>query len=304
MKPEQILFIGLSNVGDVVMCSPVLQSLHTLYPAAVFDVVADSKSRNLYECAPFIRAIHIKRKNGLLRGAPALIGALWRTRYDLIVDLRTDGLAYMLRGKRKYTKWNRRSYGQHAVEELLGVIAGLHGDRPVPPARVWLGDQQRRAARRQLAGFKDGKLLALGVGSALNPPKSWPEERFIELCRLRRDDFAGVIFLGSAGERARTERVIRGLDLPCIDTLGNSLLEAAALLERAFVYVGPDSGLGHIAAAVGTPTITLFGPLNPARYRPWGKKSQFAVGKDKDAGNIPVAEVNALIDRLLPVESD
>ena len=299
MAPEQILFIGLSNVGDVVMGTPVLRALHSLYPAAVFDVVADNKSRNLYECAPFIRAIYIKRKDGLLRGAPALLLKLWRIRYDLIVDIRTDGLAWLLRGRRKYTKWRRKSYGEHAVEELLGVIAGLHGDRPVPHTKVWLADRYRAAARRQLARFKGGKLLALGVGSALSPLKSWPEERFIELCRLRRADFAGVIFLGNEAERARAQRVIRGLDLPCIDTLGNSLLEAAALLEIAFVYVGPDSGLGHIASAMGAPTITFFGPLNPARYRPWGEKSQFAVGQDRDARNIPVAEVNALIGNCL-----
>lgn len=299
MAPEQILFIGLSNVGDVVMGTPVLRALHGLYPAAVFDVVADNKSRDLYECAPFIRAIYIKHKDGLLRGAPALIRTLWRTRYDLIVDIRTDGLAWLLRGRRKYTKWRRKSYGEHAVLELLGVIAGLHGDRPVPHTKVWLADQHREAARRQLARFKGGRLLALGVGSALKPLKSWPEEKFIELCRLRRADFAGVILLGNEAERARTQRVIRGLDLPCIDTLGNSLLAAAALLERAFVYLGPDSGLGHIASAMGRPTVTFFGPLNPARYRPWGEKAQFAVGQGQDARNIPVAELNALIGNCL-----
>ena len=108
-----------------------------------------------------------------------------------------------------------------------------------------------------------------------------------------------MILLGNEAEQARAQRVIRGLDLPCVDTLGNSLLEAAALLEMAFVYVGPDSGLGHIASAMGTPTVTLFGPLNPARYRPWGEKSQFVVGQDRDARNIPVAEVNALIGNCL-----
>ena len=302
MAPEQILFIGLSNVGDVVMGTPVLRALHDLYPAAVFDVVADNKSRDLYECAPFIRAIYIKHKDGLLRGAPALIRALWRTRYDLIVDIRTDGLAWLLSGRRRYTKWHRKSYGEHAVLELLGVIAGLHGDRPVPHTKVWLADQHREAARRQLARFKGGRLLALGVGSAQKPLKSWPEEKFIELCRLRRADFAGVIFLGNEAERARTQRVIRGLDLPCIDTLGNSLLAAAALLERAFVYVGPDSGLGHIASAMGRPTITFFGLMNPARYRPWGEKAQFLVGKGQDAHNIPVAEVNALIGNCLRLD--
>ena len=271
MAPEQILFIGLSNVGDVVMGTPVLRALHSLYPAAVFDVVADNKSSNLYECAPFIRAIYIKHKDGLLRGAPALIRTLWRTRYDLIVDIRTDGLAWLLSGRRRYTKWHRKSYGEHAVLELLGVIAALHGDRPVPHTKVWLADEHREAAKRQLARFKGGRLLALGVGSA--PAKSWPEEKFIELCRLR-----------------------------CIDTLGNSLRAAAALLERAFVYVGPDSGLGHIASAMGRPTITFFGLMNPARYRPWGEKAQFLVGKDQDACNIPVAEVNALIGNCLRLD--
>ena len=73
MAVNKILFIGLSNVGDVIMTTPVLKSLHTKFPSASFDIVADKRSMNLYGNYPFLNSLYLKDKNKPLRGVPALL---------------------------------------------------------------------------------------------------------------------------------------------------------------------------------------------------------------------------------------
>ena len=90
---EQILLVSLSNVGDAVMTTPVLEALHQRYPAAVIDIVGDRRSSGLFEFCPYRCRIFHKDKRGGVRGLLRLIQGLRRTRYELVVDLRTDGPA-------------------------------------------------------------------------------------------------------------------------------------------------------------------------------------------------------------------
>ena len=111
MNVKKILFIGLSSAGDVVMTTPALTSLQNKYPEALFDIVADKRGVQLYKNFPKLNKIYLKDKDKPLRGVPDLLLQLWKNRYDLIIDMRTDGLAYLLRAKKRYTKLFARSYG-------------------------------------------------------------------------------------------------------------------------------------------------------------------------------------------------
>ncbi|MBL1142234.1 MAG: glycosyltransferase family 9 protein [Proteobacteria bacterium] len=300
MSVNKILFIGLSSVGDVVMTTPVLKSLQDKFPEAMFDIVVDKRGTGLYKNYPRLDKLYLKDKDLPLRGVPALLLQLWKNRYDLIVDVRTDGLAYLLRAKKRYTKWFAKSYGPHAVEDLMGVIARLHGNNPIPDTSVWPSDVDREYAEKVISQFDNkNKLLAISIGDNRKPEKTWPIEKFIELLNKHHDDFSGVIFLGNSFEAEETLDVARKININNINTVGNSLLEAAALIEKACLYIGPDSGLGHIAGAVDTPTISFFSLMKPERYRPWGKKAICISGSENDARNIPVEEVSAAIRRTI-----
>jgi len=85
-----------------------------------------------------------------------------------------------------------------------------------------------------------------------------------------------------------------------INMIDNSLLEAASLLEKSCLYIGPDSGLGHIASAVKTPTISFFSLMKPERYRPWGDNAICICGPENDARNISVDEVSAALYSSCP----
>jgi len=287
-------------VGDVVMTSTVIKTLQKKFPQATIDFVADKRSSNLYERFPSLGKIVIKNKDNFLRGTPRLIKELWKTKYDIIVDVRTDGLAYLLRGKKKYTKLFSSAYGEHAVEDLMGVIFSLHKNNSIPETTIWLSEQERKNTQEKLSLFdQKDRLLAICVGDIRRPVKCWSGEQFIKLLNNQNSKFTGVIFLGGDLDAERTEEVAKKINLPYINTISCSLLETAAFLEKAIIYIGPDSGVGHIASAVKTPVISFFSVDRPERCRPWGKSVICLKGADNDARNIPIESVNIAIQEIL-----
>ena len=112
--------------------------------------------------------------------------------------------------------------------------------------------------------------------------------------------FDAVVLLGSPADRAQAGTIAAASALPCIDLVGaTGLLEAAAVLSRARAFVGNDSGLGHIAAAVRTPTLTLFGPGEPRRYHPWGVRAVWLAQPEGEIERLAVAEVSTALATLL-----
>lgn len=298
-RVETILFISLSCLGDAIMTTPVLESLHRHYPAARIDIVSDRRSSAWYSHCPYRERIFIKDKKLFLRGVPAVLRELRKYRYDLIVDLRTDGLAWLLRGKRRLTKWTARPYGVHAVERLMGIIRSVHGEAPIPPARMWIAQADLDYADKRLAALPSRPWLALAPAVGGRPERRWPAARYSELATRLGDRFNAVILVGGPGEEAIMSEVAMGLDLPFLDVSDTSLLQVAAVISRADMIVGSDSGLAHVAGAAGTANVVLFSLDRPERVLPWGEKSVAVQGANHDARNIPVAEVEAAVRSLI-----
>lgn len=294
---RKILCITLSNIGDAIMTTPVLEALHRHYPDAVIDLVADRRSSEVFTHCPYRGRIVFKEKRAGWRGTLQLVRVLWHTRYDLIVDLRTDGLAYLLRARRRLTKWQRQERGPHAVEQHMGVIAAL-GNTNILPTRIWLTPQLEAEAAQRLDALPGTRWLALGPGANWEP-KIWPLTRFRDLAEQLQNDFDAVVLLGGPNDAERCDFLSRTLPLETMNLAGKtSLLEAAAVLARAALFVGNDSGLGHIASAVGTPTLTLFGPGEPQRYHPWGEHARWLVSPEHDLGKLSAEVVAAEVRKM------
>jgi len=297
---DRLLTIALSCVGDAVMCTPVLESLHLHFPNAKIDIVADRRSSQLFEYCPYRGEIFFKEKDAFLRGAPRLIHHLRKTKYEIIVDLRTDGLAYLLRGKKKYTKWTGRPYGNHAVEQLMGIIRPIHAEDTIPAARVWIDQSSLKFADTALADIDKNRLLVIGAGCGGCKEKRWQADKYVDLVNNNTGYFTSVVLMGGVDDQQYSDAIRPRLPLSYVDLTGKTdLLQAAAVLQKAQVYIGADSGLGHIAAAVGTSTISLFSVDRPERCRPWGGKIKTIAGEHNDARNISVDNVQAFIDQLI-----
>jgi len=288
---RSILLITLSNVGDAVMTTPVMAALHDKYPQAFMDIVTDARAAPLFRHCPWRRNIILKDKQAGWGGLPALLKRLRPTRYDLLVDLRTDGLSLLLRARRRLTRRGNRSAAGHAVERHFSVVRQREQLSTIPPARLWLSVAEQEFAGKVLAGLPGRHWLALGPGARWEE-KRWPDAHFTELAARLQTDFDAVILLGSAVERDSCSRIEAGCAIPCLNLAGRTdLLQATAVLQRVQLFAGNDSGLGHMAAAAGTPTVTIFGPGEPQRYHPWHPQARWVQSATGSIGDVPVDAV-------------
>jgi heptosyltransferase-3 len=296
---ERLLVVTLSNIGDVVLTTPVFEALAVAFPGRAIDVVGDRRSSDVLRGAPWLGEIFHRDKQGGIGAQLALLRRLRRRRYAVAVDLRTPLIPYLLRAHRRYAKHGRRAQGQHAVEEHFAVVAPLLGVRPVPPCRLHVDAAAARAAADALALLPPtARWLALAPGANW-PGKCWPSDAFRALADRFGTRFDGVIVLGSAADRAAAA-VLSTLDRPCVDLTGQTdLATAVAVLARAAAFVGNDSGLGHMAAALAVPTVTVFGPGEPARYRPWGPRTALALAPARELARLTPAAVAAVLIELL-----
>jgi ADP-heptose:LPS heptosyltransferase len=296
---RHILLVTLSNIGDALMTTPVMEALHGKHPQAMMDIVADPRSGELFAHCPYLyRLIHRDKSQGW-RGSLALVRELRRRDYDLIVDLRTDGLAWLLRARRRLTRRGARRSQGHAVERHMRVIRRHTGGAEIPPTRLWLAEREQEFANQALAGLPGRRWLALGPGARWEP-KRWPPGHFRELVASRGEAFDAVVLLGSRADAGICRAIADGLSLPCLDLAGRTgLLEAAAVLTRMHLFIGNDSGLGHLAAAVGIPTLTLFGPGEPRRYHPWNRRGRWLQSPGRDISGLPASRVADALTELL-----
>jgi len=278
---SRVLFITLSNIGDLVMTTPTLVALHEAYPQARFDIVADPRSSELLSRCPFLGdLVHRVKQHGKL-GMLNLVHALRAQRYEAIVDLRTDFLPWLLHGRQRSARWQAKELGLHAVEQHFAIGARVLPHVPaIPDARIWLSDADRSLAAQTLVGLPGTRRLIVAPGANW-PGKRWSLANYTALANLLREDFDSLVLLGNAADAADGHRMQETLALPTLNLMGRtSLIEASAVLECGTLFVGNDSGLGHLAAAAGVTSVTLFGPGQPLRYRPWGSKATIVLAPD------------------------
>jgi ADP-heptose:LPS heptosyltransferase len=264
-----ILFVTATRIGDAVLSTGLVSYLIDRYPGANLTIAAGPLAVPLFEAVPGLeRLIVVDKRRWALHWLPLYASVVAR-RWDLVVDLRGSAFAWLLRaGERRVMA--KGDAGNHRVRQL-GRLFGLD---PPPSPRLWTApSHERKAAALLRAG-----LPVLAIGPAANwRGKQWRGERFAELAR-RLTAFDGLLpgarvaVLAAAHERAQARPLLDAIPrdrlIDLVDRV--DLLTAAAVLRRCAMFIGNDTGLMHIAAATGTPTLGLFGPSPIEKYAPWG----------------------------------
>ncbi|XBQ15220.1 MAG: glycosyltransferase family 9 protein [Oceanicaulis sp.] len=271
---ERILFITATRIGDAVLFSGPLAHLAETRPEAEITVACGPLAAPLFRAAPGVDRVIVMTKQK--QGGHWL--DLWReavtARWDLVVDLRGSVTSWFLLAKDR--RVNRKTPGRenrHRVREA-GAVLGLD---PPPAPQVWTDAAAEKTADARLPSGRP--VLALAPAASA-PFKEWAPERFCELAnRLTAEggalEGAAVAIFGGPGDHETAGTVAAGIEGEVIDLTGQlDLVEAAACLKRARLFVGNDSGLMHIAAASGAPTLGLFGPTDEALYGPWGPNAR------------------------------
>ena len=270
----RLLFITATRIGDAVLSTGALAHFIDSHPDLQVTVAAGPPAAPLFSALPVAARVITVTKRSYGRHWLSLWRQVAAERWDVVVDLRASAIAYCLLAGRRYVA-GRADPQRHRVEEL-GALLQL----PQAPApRLWLGTAQQAAANRLVP--EGGPVIALGPAANWQG-KQWPAESFAQLAQELTGEGglfpqARVAVLAAAGEEAQATPLLESLpDSRRIDLVGKlDLPTAAACLARSDFFIGNDSGLMHLAAAVGIPTLGLFGPSRETRYRPWGGKAAF-----------------------------
>lgn len=164
---------------------------------------------------------------------------------------------------------------QHEVQRNLDVLRFLGAKVQDAQLELWVGEDDEAFARRILheARVQPRELVVgLSPSGGNSPLKEWPTGRFIELGRRLQEQFGShLLVIGGPGEETLGREIEREIGSSVTNAVGKTTLrQMAALLKACHLYVGSDSGPMHVAAAVGTPVVALFGASCPHCFGPWG----------------------------------
>jgi heptosyltransferase-3 len=290
ISPDRILIIAMRYLGDVLLTTPLIRSIRRAYPKARLDVLVYSNTAAMLEGNPDIDNVITtpNRPNG--SDYRDLIRTLFR-RYDLAVVTQTGDRPFLYGliaaptrigavPSRRESGWWKRLFMARWVEfddldthtvlqhlRLAGLLEIPSCFELVPPQTV--------AGRKVAEG--DESMLPAAPYAVLHPYPQWTYKRWtvdgwVEVGRYLNSLGLAVVLSGSpaADEREYVSAIADRLPAGTVNLAGRlSLAELGGLIAGARLFVGPDTGITHLAAAVGVPVIALYGPTNPVKWAPW-----------------------------------
>lgn len=284
---NRILVIRPGGLGDAALTFPMLKTLYEFFHCAKIDMLAEARNADVYRMSRLISKIHLYDQEPL-----TTVRQLRRIGYDAVIDTEQfHHLSSLVANVLKPTYFcgfatlSRMRLQTHPVpysdrtyevlsflsmaEAIIGSPVQFDPDEPF----IDVPEEAKESASNTLT-FLGHRDLAIVMPSAMSHLRFWPAERYGKVVRWLVDHGFYVVIIGGpdavkaskimANELARN----RVLNLAGKTTIS----QAVALIQRARVYVGADTGLLHLAYGVGTPTVSLFGPGNHEKWAPPGTK--------------------------------
>jgi ADP-heptose:LPS heptosyltransferase len=287
----------VAGIGNALMAVPMVRRIKSAWPGARITILARTgPMAEVFRRLPEVEEVVVTGKG--VRGVTTMIRASRSRRPDFyLVPFPSNRWQYSLlaatsgaiaRVLHAYPvgRWRALHFlrstrvlavrGIHDVEQNLRLLGPLAIDPdPATLAPVFpLTDHDRQHAATLLASSRIERPIIVHAGSAktvLAQAKRWPTEKYRELIKALRDEAGDrVIVVEGPDEAGVAGDIVGSTGAARVIKLAGPLGETAALLERAELYVGTDSGLAHLAAAVGTPAVTIFAPADPDRVCPFG----------------------------------
>jgi len=291
---EGILVIRHRAAGDLLLTTPALRALRAARPEASIEVLAARGMEGLLEGNPDVDRVRtVDRRSGLSQAAlyarlarggyamvldlvsnprSAFMTALTRARVRAGFDIPGRAWAYTHRVPREPFDASGRPLLRYAPEAALDVVRalGLAPDRANLELRFQVTAPARATIGRWLegvAGDRAGKPLVACLPTGSWPAKTWLPERFAATMDALSKE-AMPIWIWGPGELAAVESIRSRMTGPSLLAPATGWQELGALLERCALLVCNDSGPKHVAVALGTPTVTVFGPTHPTTWHP------------------------------------
>lgn len=288
--PRRILLIVTRRIGDVLLTTPLLRSLRLAWPNAEIDVLVFRKTEGVLHGNPDIHEIialpahpgfwrHLKRFFRLFRRYDLAVSTLTGDKPTLYAWVAGKQRIGFLAPERKQ-RWKRHLLSRavafdnrdtHTVLMNLKLAEALEITPSYTVVAAWTPQDAAQLAATLPFDMAQTSYAVLHVYPKF-AYKTWHAQGWVALAQWLAARGLRVLLTGSkdADELAYINQIARQLPADTINLAGRlSLSQSACLLSRAQVYVGPDTVMTHIAAAVGAPTVALFGPSNPVKWGPW-----------------------------------
>ncbi len=305
MEMHRVLFFKPGAIGDLLHTLPALKALRKKFVAAHITVVVSPGLDSLFQGMPVADRVQVFDKAKLKSSLKDFIEfalSLRGQHYDLFIDLQPSLRSMVLRrlsGARNVLVYRKQktmvgARRLHAAENFLETLRPLGVDISVDGIELQLANEVITNIDRFLAArnINERPLIALncGVGAA-RPARNWFPERFASLADRLIDELgAQVIFVGGNEDQELVRRVLADMKNAAVSAAGDlSIPESAALLARCRCLVSSDTGPLHLAAAIQTPVVGLFGSTDPRRTGPVGRGHQVII---KDLACIPCEKKN------------
>jgi heptosyltransferase-3 len=288
-----VLLIVTRRMGDVLLTSPIVRSMRAAWPEAAIDVLVFDGTKDVLAAHPDVRRVlTVRERPGFVEHMRFLFH-LFRNRYDIalscvasdrptlyavvggrwragfVVPGRTSGWKYWFLSRSVAFD----NSDTHTVAMNLALADALNVQRRHDIVLRWSADDAARVASA-LSAIEGGKpYAALHVHPKFNY-KMWHDEGWIGLAQwLRERGIVTVLTGGTEGEEVGfASAVAARMPAGTINLAGQlTLAQSACVIAGARVYVGPDTVTTHMAAAIGVPTVALYGPSNPVKWGPWPK---------------------------------
>jgi len=277
-------------IGDMILLTPALRALRAEFPEAHIDMLVNPLVRELMERNPYLDEVIVYDKRGAQKGVRqmrSMADELRAKQFDTAVILhpnsvRSAVLAFMAgipervganqrgRGFFLTTKVKRRG-NIHEIQRYLDTVNSIADTNHDAKLEFWgINKDDESFAEHTLADYT---CPIIGINPCTTwPSKQWPTERFARLIDLLSEQFsARVVLTGIAGDVHVGNEIMGQVSSKPLNLIGHTTLwQLGALISRCTLYITCDSGPMHVSAALGTPTIALFGPTDPIRHGPFG----------------------------------
>jgi heptosyltransferase-3 len=286
--PRRILIIQLRRIGDVLLCTPAIRALRTRFPKSSIAFLVERESADILTLNPYLDEVIVLDRQRYRNPLYSLkkIRQIRKRGFDLVIDFlgnpRTAYISFLsgadrrigydVPGRRYYYNLLIRDDGKpkySAVDKLDALTTlGMNASDPRPDFLI--SDEARLFSRRffQQAGVDAGRLIVSLSPTSRRHFRRWRLDRFARLCDWLISRFeATVVLVWGPGERGVVEE-IEGVmkQKPVISPETKTLFQLGAILECCDLHIGNDNGTKHIAVAMGKPTITIYGPQDPASW--------------------------------------
>lgn len=295
--PRRILVVATLRIGDVLLTTPLIRSLRCAWPQASITLLVFDGTEGILQSNPDVdEIIAVGRRSGLFEHL-RLLWRLWQN-YDLAISTMTNDRATLyarIGGKHAVGaidagakhQWKRNLLTQYSETDVVNThtvlnylrLADLVGARRCYEVIVGWKDAHIATVRTAIPFDLDVQPYVVLHAYPMYVYKAWRQDAWVELANWLEEKGMRIVLTGGndATEMANVKALQQLMPAGTVNVAGElGFSEVAYLLSKAQAYVGPDTVVTHLAAAVGTPTVALFGPSNPVKWGPWPK------GYDKD----------------------